>query len=532
MSNHSCCIYRSKDPVRNFRIKVSLEKATGQSTSKNKNQLNQLLKNQLNSENREEVVINWQTKIFSKREYIKYSNPEYLPTTILGEHYKEECLKLKERNYQPGRIFTYIDSDPYQFADEIECEVSSASKDDIPAYLQKPKSHLKKRRPMIGNAKSIESIIPRKNIVEYDPDSEESRSVTSKIIPFHTMYIMGDLSNDNEINKDRVLCCIKIDANGSIVMKPDFSSTSYLIHTYGKSRETYEYFLEHVSSKVSTENLMREQRLHKELYMRHSDYINNLVGNIFKMPAPGVMKVHVFGEIMSVKNFDYDDLHVYYQLELPRNWHIDPSAPISGFTQTSRTKIEGKDEVAYFSHPFEYDLYYKNDEINDQHKDLLPKMPKLLFEVASYDSWNRYRTEGYAWSQIPARTTLSDENLICWRPRGDSIIYELRRFFIGGSPELEDISYISTPPDHNDTILSRMGFRTTTTGTLNVRLNVIFQSQVFLDKKSSTKNHNQLLDRMGNYSNLNDLIGVLEQFNMARTKMINAREDSKRILEE
>lgn len=40
------------------------------------------------------------------------------------------------------------------------------------------------------------------------------------------------------------------------------------------------------------------------------------------------------------------------------------------------------------------------------------------------------------------------EELICWRPRGDSIIYELRRFFIGGSPELEDISYACIPSDH------------------------------------------------------------------------------------
>lgn len=30
-------------------------------------------------------------------------------------------------------------------------------------------------------------------------------------------------------------------------------------------------------------------------------------------------------------------------------------------------------------------------------------MPKILFEVASYDSWNRYRTEGYTWTQLPMK---------------------------------------------------------------------------------------------------------------------------------
>ena len=91
---------------------------------------------------------------------------------------------------------------------------------------------------------------------------------------------------------------------------------------------------------------------------------------------------------------------------------------------------------------------------------------------------------------------LLDEELPCWRPRGDSVIYELRRFFIGGSPELEDISYASIPSDHEvcnelnkinqnsvfsifqkDSILSRLGFRTTTTGHIKIRLNTVFQSQ-------------------------------------------------------
>lgn len=31
------------------------------------------------------------------------------------------------------------------------------------------------------------------------------------------------------------------------------------------------------------------------------------------------------------------------------------------------------------------------------------KMPKIMFEVASYDSWNRYRTEGYTWTQLPLK---------------------------------------------------------------------------------------------------------------------------------
>ena len=111
------------------------------------------------------------------------------------------------------------------------------------------------------------------------------------------MYIMADLSNfknntkPGDLNRQRLLCAIKIDANGSLIMKPDFNCSirsPYLIYTHGTSREGYEYILEHVSSQISAENLVRELRLHKELYVRHSNYIRNLVGNAFKMVSCSV----------------------------------------------------------------------------------------------------------------------------------------------------------------------------------------------------------------------------------------------------
>ena len=33
----------------------------------------------------------------------------------------------------------------------------------------------------------------------------------------------------------------------------------------------------------------------------------------------------------------------------------------------------------------------------------------------------------------------------CWRPIGRSVLSELRRFFIGGSAELEDPTYVAVP---------------------------------------------------------------------------------------
>ena len=34
-----------------------------------------------------------------------------------------------------------------------------------------------------------------------------------------------------------------------------------------------------------------------------------------------------------------------------------------------------------------------------------------------------------------------------WRPAGRRILDKMRRFFVGGSPEIDDVSYIATPKD-------------------------------------------------------------------------------------
>jgi hypothetical protein len=44
------------------------------------------------------------------------------------------------------------------------------------------------------------------------------------------------VSYASDLNKERVLCTIRIDSNGSIIMKPDFNKTPYLIYTFGNSR--------------------------------------------------------------------------------------------------------------------------------------------------------------------------------------------------------------------------------------------------------------------------------------------------------
>jgi hypothetical protein len=72
-------------------------------------------------------------------------------------------------------------------------------------------------------------------------------------------------------------------------------------------------------------------------------------------PPPTYLKLSLFGEIVSGKNFEYDDLYVYYCLDLPDgkassslsdsqrqeltsvdlDWYAEASMIVSGYTHTA-----------------------------------------------------------------------------------------------------------------------------------------------------------------------------------------------------
>jgi len=43
-----------------------------------------------------------------------------------------------------------------------------------------------------------------------------------------------------------------------------------------------------------------------------------------------------------------------------------------------------------------------------------------------------------------------------WRPTGRRMLDKMKRFFIGGPPELDDISYVAFPKDFHVCIISLM----------------------------------------------------------------------------
>src|SRR5690349_20767239 len=69
-----------------------------------------------------------------------------------------------------------------------------------------------------------------------------------------------------------------------------------------------------------------------------------------------------------------------------------------------------------------------------------------------------------------------------WKARG-SIRAQLRTFFIGGSPELADITYTSIPTVEGP-VINKYGFATEGSGSLLVRMNVVILRYCNLESRT------------------------------------------------
>ncbi|CAF4649093.1 unnamed protein product, partial [Rotaria sp. Silwood2] len=156
------------------------------------------------------------------------------------------------------------------------------------------------------------------------------------------------------------------------------------------------------SQSINEHVLCRIQAYSNGIIVVEHDFNNaNLVGNKFDIPPPNILKLNIFGELVSGKNFDYDNIYVYYCLDLADNWYVESSMILSGYTHTASTTSSSKyDDIVYYSHPFEFEIWYKPSPTSVDHE--LPRMPKIYFQIFSLDSWGRHRIEDYTYIDIPS----------------------------------------------------------------------------------------------------------------------------------
>ncbi|KAM4648551.1 tectonic-like complex member MKS1 isoform 3-T3 [Amazona ochrocephala] len=452
-------VYRSRDPVRNLRLRVRLWR--GASSGPFLPQAPPPLAGPAlpgladrggtgarRPPEEEEAEVGWQEKLFSQFEVDLYQN-ESACQTPLDRQYWEEVHKLEKAGGRKNcRVFTYTDHDRFTNLEE-RCQKVTDSEHEVPSYLAERMANVRRRRQ---DCRPIEASSLKSKIITWEPSDEFIRNNHVINTPVQTMYIMGDLGPYGKLGRreyEHVLCTIKVDDNGVITVKPDFTGTkgAYQIEVDGEKREVWKYTIENASVQMQPEEEEREQRVFRDLYGRYKEYLNGLVGSEFEM-----------------------------------------------------------ENVAYFSYPFTLELFFTQGAESEES---LPQWPVLYFEVLSLDFWQRYRVEGYGSLVLPASPGVHNLTIPTWRPVELGTVAELRRFFIGGSPELEDITYVRTPSTFKGERLSRFGFRTETTGSVTFRLYCLQQSKAFLEASARRQRMQSVLDQLGGFSRQSSVYSVL-----------------------
>uniref|UniRef100_A0A7N8Y7A3 MKS transition zone complex subunit 1 n=1 Tax=Mastacembelus armatus TaxID=205130 RepID=A0A7N8Y7A3_9TELE len=420
---------------------------------------------------KEELVVGWQEKLFSQYEMELFQNEAACQTPLDCQYHTEVNALNKAKGRRNKRIFTYTDHDRYTqylaFHQMVGCS---------PTFLAERMASLTHRR---SDRRTVDCSIPKSKIINWEPTEEFVKSSRVVNNAMQTMHIMGDLGPPGRLGvreNECLLITIKTDGIGTIIVKPDFNKGKepYRIVTEGEKREVWCLTVENVSTALKADEKHREQMMYKDLYVRHKDYLNSLVGQDFEMPPVGVLRYMVNGEIVSAKGFEYDNLYIHFFMELPNNWSSLSSQSLSGVTQICQTKTLGKENVAFFSYPFSFEAFYMCEKESE-----VPQWPVLYFKVLSVDFWQRYRTEGYGYLLFPAIPGKHIVTCHTWRPLQTGTVSALKRFFIGGSPELEDQSYVRIPGTFKGERLSRFGFHTETTGSVTFNLHCIQQASVY-----------------------------------------------------
>lgn len=67
-------------------------------------------------------------------------------------------------------------------------------------------------------------------------------------------------------------------------------------------------------------------------------------------------------------------------------------------------------------------------------------MPRIVFKVMSVDTCDRHLVQGYGYTAIPSIPGFYNESISTWKPELTTPM-QLKSYFVGGCPELEDLAY-------------------------------------------------------------------------------------------
>ncbi|XP_015114483.1 Meckel syndrome type 1 protein [Diachasma alloeum] len=491
--------YRVNQPIENFKLRVKIVQQTSLLAELFDSECETRDSNFLETEER---TFGWQEKVLSPFEVNLYKEERNCIKDI-HKKYRERIIKDE---IEGSRLFSCTEDDSYYR------NTTPTTKEGYKSYLS---SKNETALPAIRNRKPFAERY-NKTIVEATPSMNTIRTNHYLYRDKKTMYIVADLTSKDEAlgaseDSQTLLCTITFDRAGKLLtVDPDFNNECYTIDATGMS---YDFWIEH-ASEGQTEHEKQMQRellrheLHEKLLYKEAEMFSEI-----NLPPPHVLRVYLTLDITKARGFPYDALFLTYLIDLPKYWSTSEGDKLSGRTQRCRM-MNG---TANFSFVTELTLDFDLNCLDDEN--VRPAWPQVLIAAASLDKWTRYRIEGYAAQPLPSAPGRYSYDLKTWRPVA-GFVNTLRRFFTGGTAELEDLTYCGIPQGENGPIVNKSQLKVVPGGFIDVEMNVVQQSRDFSKNRRISRD---ALDRLSAGTLINTVDNVLEQFKAARERMIRAR---------
>ncbi|KAH8265176.1 hypothetical protein KR044_011600 [Drosophila immigrans] len=414
------------------------------------------------------LSIGWQQKHFSRAELQRYGDAGQCVTT-LQRRYHRWCKQTAELQLRYDEQVAYHQQ---TYADQLQ---------------------LRRRRGRGRSKRNAEAPLL--------PDDPNFAARTCLI---HTL-IDADLRESGEaggdqlmriyaqLQRDTLLFSLRYSpTDGLLYVYPDFNLSAddmeYSLEIDNDCRQLFAYGLENVTPSPSPPLLQRCKQPAKPAseqlllppaaasatqLLSHYEQQRHLAAERrrllqFVAPPKRMRRVALLLELRQAQDFEHDNIHIRYYVNLPPHTLLEPEQPdepfpLRGATATCHAGSSSAGRVARFSHCWQLTLLCE-EEFRSSADQLL----HIYFEVISIDGWQRERCEGYAHFAWPLLAPLPHAvvagiRLQCSRPLG-SWLDALNRYFIGGRKLFDFVRYFGS---HATALHSRLepdaacGMRTT-----------------------------------------------------------------------
>ncbi|GJQ85973.1 hypothetical protein Trydic_g21819 [Trypoxylus dichotomus] len=490
-SQKSTGTYRCIDDINNLIIRIRIEEIFGEST--------------INEAESEDVVeskdFHWQEKVFGRWEREFYKDKDNCVTDLDNAYHSKVSQLLSSE----GVLYSHIDVDEFCRREE-------------PVWDSKNITYTSTRNWDLDDEKSF---FNDRHKLDFGAHLQECVRDPFFKNDYQYMYIMADFGEYSEntwIKSEYILCCLKYDHSKKILfVYPDFTDFhSYRVTINNDMSKSYRLTIENTSELEGDEIPERERRILDKIVSYERKLKEHAVGVDFATPPCDSLSAYVFFEILTAKVTEYDDIFVQYTIDLPDRWACrGEGSSLNGSTHSCRAR-KG---TAHFSFTFETILCCDLKGIETAPS--IP-LPAIYFEIVSKDTWDRYRTEGLCYKRLPILQPGSYTfEMDCFRISPGSLTGNLRRFFIGDYRSYDDVRWIATPKGHEERFLNKYGVRTTSTGRLAFKMNVVHQSQCFWQDRRQKLLRDRLVESSAPL--IKSVQQVLEAFKTAKRNMTEAR---------